>query len=309
MPLVQNIYRDKLLSNVSVKYTNKNFIADQVAPVIEVENKSGYFFTYSKENLRKPANTKRTGFSATAIVDHDLTQTAYGPLTERRLKQGITTDEFLMYSDPLDPRTDAAENVTEKMLLEREVDLAADMSNTAIVTNYQTLATTGQFSDYVTGISPMVTIQGKISEMKRLGLLTPNVGVMGQQVWDQLKNHPLIIDRIKYTSSASAQLETFAALVGLERIILGDAVQNTAAEGLTDVNAFIWGKHFWLMHVAARPGIKQVSAFYHLQLKGARFVDRWVDNDPPVEWVRVNDYYDRKLVSADAIYGLFNAVA
>lgn len=308
MALIQNIYRDKLLSNVSVKYTNTNFIADKVAPVIEVENKTGYYFVYNKENLRKPLSTKRTGYASTNIVDHDLTQVPYGPLTERRLKQGITTDEFMMYSDPLDPRTDAAENVTEKMLLEREIDLVADMSNTSIVTNYSTLSGTGQWSDYVNS-DPLVAIQTYVSNMKKIGLLMPNTGVLGQQVWDQLKNHPKVVDRLKYTSSDSVALDTFARLVGLSQIFLGDSVVNTGLEGLSDSNSFIWGKHFWLMQVASQPGIKKVSAFYHLQLKGARFVDRWVENDPPIEWVRVNDYYDRKLMAPEAVYGIFNAVA
>lgn len=308
MPLVQNIYRDKLLTNVSVKYTNTNFIADKVAPVLEVEQKTGYYFVYDKNNLRKPLSTKRTGYASTNIVDHDLTQTPYGPLTERRLKQGITTDEFAMYQSPLDPRTDAAENVTEKMLLEREIDLVTDMTNTGIVTNNTTLSGTGQWSDYVNS-DPLVAIQSYISTMKRTGLVMPNTGVFGQQVWDQLKNHPKVIDRLKYTSSDANSLDIFARLVGLNNIILGDSVVNGAAEGLADSLNFIWGKHMWLMYVAPQPGIKKLSAFYHLTLKGARYVDRWIDNDPPIEWVRVNDYYDRKLMAAEAVYGIFNAVA
>lgn len=308
MALPNNIYRDQLLTNVSVKYTNSHFIADQIAPTLDVPKRSGYYFQYNKENLRAPVNDRRTGYSATNIVDHDLIQVPYGPLSERGLKEGITPDEFLMYTDPLDPRTDAAENVTEKMLLRREIDLFTDMTNTSIVTQFATLSGTSQWSDY-TNSDPLVAIQSYISIMKRVGVVTPNTLVLGQQVWDQLKNHPKVINRLVYTTSDATDPQRFGSLVGIPNVVIGDSVQNSAVEGQTDSLAYIWGKHAWLMYVAPQPGIKKLSAFYHLQLTGGRNVYRWVDNDPPIEWVAVRDYYDRKLIAAEAVYFIQNAVA
>lgn len=309
MPLVQNVYRDQLLTNVSVKYTNPHFVADLIAPTLEVPKRSGYFFQYNKENLRAPTNDRRTGFAATNIVEHDLTQVPYGPLSERGLKEGITPDDLLMFSDPLDPRTDAAENVTEKMLLRREIDLFTDMSNTSIVTQNATLSGTGQWSDYVNS-DPLVAIQGYISTMKKVSAgIIPNTLALSQPTWDQLKNHPKVIARLVYTTSDATDPSRFGALVGIPNVIIADSVQNTASEGLTDSLAYIWGKHAWLMYVAPTPGIKKLSAFYHLALKGARGVYRWMDNDPPIEWVAVRDYYDRKLMAAEAVYFIQNAVA
>jgi hypothetical protein len=282
---------------------------------LEVDQRTGYYFVYDKSNLRRPPSTKRTGYATTNIVEHNMTQTAYGPLTERKLKEGVTLDEY-GHAQDFDPEIDATENVTEQMLMERELDLAADMVNTGIVVNNVTLSGTGQWSDY-TNSDPLVAIQARISIMKLLGLLTPNTFVAGQQVWDQLKNHPKVIDRLKYTSSESVAMQTFARLIGVERFIVGDAGVNGGYEGLSDSMSYIWGKNAWLMYISPRPGKKQVSAFYHLTLSGKgasrdnlyKGVDKWSDNDPPITWVRVNDYYDRKLVAAEAVYGIFAAVA
>lgn len=316
MPLIQNVYRDKLLTNVSVKYTNSNFIANQVAPVLEVDLRTGFYFVYDKSNLRRPPSTKRTGLSKTNVVEHNLTQAPYGPLTERKLKEAVTQDDYTQSDQAIDPESDAVENITENMLMERELDLVADLTNTSIVTQYTTLSGTSQWSDY-TNSDPLVALQGRISAMKLAGLITPNVFVMGQQVWDQLKNHPKVVDRIKYTSSDSVAMETIARLIGVQACWVGDAGVNVGYEGLADSMSFIWGKHAWLMYVAPKPGLKRLSAFYHLTLssKGAKNsnvykgVDKWYENDPPITWCRVNDYYDRKLVATEAVYGIFNAVA
>lgn len=312
MPTVANLYRDPLLTNVSVKYTNSAFIADVVAPVIEVPTRTGYYGVYNKDNLRAPANDRRTGLAESPIVEYELTQTSYGPLTERSLKQFVTQDEIdhaRASGGIFDPLQDAAENVTEKLLLRRELDLAADMANSSIVTQNTTLSGTGQWSDYTTPSDPLVAIQSYISIMQKAGAIVPNTLVMGQQVWDQLKNHPKVIDRLKYTTSSANAPDIFARLVGLERCIVGTSIYNSAAEGITDSLGYIWGKHAWLMYINPNPGVKRVSAFYHLTLQGRRGIDRWRDNDPPVQWVRVQDYYDRKLIAAEAVYGIFNAVA
>lgn len=310
MPQVSRLYKDKALTQVSIKYTNgeNNFYAMELAPALEVDQKTGIYYQYDRSNLKKPASTKTTGRAASPETEFNLTEVAYGPLTRRRLKQFIEEDEFIHANAPLNPEIDATENVTEQVYLEREIDLAADMVNVAIVTQNVTLSGTGQWSDY-TNSKPIVAVKGYITAMKLAGLIAPNVMAMGQQVWDQLSEHPTIVDRIKFTSSATAAYDIVARLFTIERLIVMDTVYDTAAEGLTSSNNFVWGKHAWLMKIAKNPGLKTVSAIYHLVLKGARRIDKWKTVDPDGMYIRVSDYYDRKLMAAEGIYGIFNAVA
>jgi hypothetical protein len=303
-----DVYVDQVLTSVSVAYANKSFIADQVFPVINVKNKTGVYFKYDKANLQIPANTKRTGTSTTAQVDFNLTKVAYGPLTERALKTPIEKDVQEMAVDPLAPRVKATNLVTEKIMLEKERDLVTMLTDTSQVTQNVTLSGTSQWSDYVNS-DPVPMIQSWKDSIQLNGLVTPNTLVLGYQVWSKLMNHPKLISRIQYVSKQSVSLDDFANLIGVERVLIGNAVQNTAAEGAADSLGFLWGKNAFLMYVAPTPSIDTVTAGYHLTLENGRYIDGWYDQDRKADYVRFNDYYDRKIVATEAIYAGLAVIA
>ena len=66
----------------------------------------------------------------------------------------------------------------------------------------------------------------------------PNVIVMGAAVWAKLKQHPKIIDRIKYTGRDAATPDLIAQLFGVRQVLIGDALYENDAGTLADV----WGK-------------------------------------------------------------------
>jgi hypothetical protein len=128
-----DVYVDQVLTSVSVAYNNKNFIADQVFPLVPVKQKTGVYFKFDKSNLQIPVDTKRTGTALTAQVDYNLTKVSYGPLTERALKTPIEKDVAEMAVDPLQPRVKATNLVTEKIMLEKERDLVTMFRYVSVV--------------------------------------------------------------------------------------------------------------------------------------------------------------------------------
>lgn len=307
MPGIANTYQDKALTNVSVKYTNDEFVADRVFPVVEVDKKTGIYYEYDKSNLRKE-DSRRVGSAKTAEADREMVKRNYGPLEEHALKTGVTKDELDNYDSPLNPFIDATEHVTEKLMVEKEVDLATDLADTGIVTNNTTLSGTSQWSDYANS-DPFGVIETGMANIRKNGIKRPNTIVMGQPVWDKIKHHPELLDRVKWSNRGVLTEEVFASLIGVQNVIVAPAVYNTADEGQTDSLDYIWGKHMWLMYVTPNPGLKTISAGYHLTLKNGRYIDRWSSEDRKTEYVRANDYYERKIIAAPAIYLIKNAVA
>lgn len=307
MPAIQNTYVDKALTNVSVKYTNDSFIADVIFPVVEVDKKTGVYYKYDKSNLKK-VNSRRIGKAKTPEVDRGMTKTSYGPLEEHTLKTDITKDEFDNYDSPLDPRIDATEQVSELLAVEKEQDLATDLADTAIVTQNTTLSGTSQWSDYANS-DPFSNIETAKDTIRKNGIKEPNTLVLSQTVFNKLKHHPDLLDRVKWSNRGVLTTEILASLFDVERVIIGKAVYDTAAEGQTNSLDYIWGKHAWLMYSTLKPGLRTLSAGYHLTLKNGRYIDRWNDEDPKVEWVRATDYYERKIIATEAIYLIKNAVA
>lgn len=310
MPSLNQVYRAPLLTDAMVRYSNSNFIAEQVFPVLPVTKEQDYIFVFDKENLRAPKNSQRGLYDRAERVDYGLSQVAMPPLVERALEQPVAWKVKNQAQDPLQPELAATSNLTEKIAIEKEVALAAYLASGSNVTQNTTLSGTSQWSDY-TNSSPLIAIQNGADIILQNSMHAPNVAVMGRQVFTQLRNHPVVTDRVKFTARATQQemANALADLFDVDKVLIGTASQNTAVEGQTDSISYIWGKHFWLMYVAPTPAINTVSAGYHLILPEERYVDTWAEQWIKSDVIRVNDYYTRYTMAVECMYAFYNAVA
>lgn len=307
-------YVDQALTSISQKWTNDDdsFIAEKIFPVVTVDNETGIYWEYGKENLKKPVNTLRTGRSKTPEAGYSRTQKQYGPLQEHDLKDFILWKERKQAQNPLDVEGDLVAFLNEQMAIEREVALATILQDTAIITRNVNLATTPtlQWNDYGNS-NPFADITTGITAMKKFGLKAPNTIFMGWEVWAQLMHHPDLLERVKYNSLGVLTQEMLGKMFadnGIKNVYVGQSVYDSAGEGLTATNGFAWGKHFWLSYVGA-PSLRAVNGGFTLVLKDGRYVDRWEEKDEKADYIRTNDFYEQKLVGADVFYLIKNAVA
>jgi hypothetical protein len=101
--------------------------------------------------------------------------------------------------------------------------------------------------------------------------MLPNTFLMSWPVYQALRKHPLVVDRIKYTNPAFAGTITpqlLAQAFAVDRVIISRAVYNSAAEGLTASMAFVAGKHALLCYSAPAPGLMIPSAGYTFGWQG-----------------------------------------
>jgi hypothetical protein len=307
-PTLYDIRFDPILSNVSVAYKNESYVAEQVLPIVMVAGTTGKYFVYDTAKFRKEHSLRGMGASARE-VDYGLSQSTAFVIKEHALKE-LVPDELVEQSPtPLTPELDATENVTEKLLVEKEYDLAVYMSAVANLTNYVELSTTAtdQWSDYAHS-DPCDDIRVGKAAMHAKIFIEPNVLLLSKQVYDKLIDHPDIVDRIKYSALGVATTDLLARIFDVPRVIIGAAGYESAGEGETSSLSYIWGKHAWLLYITPRPAVKSLSFGYHFQNK-TREVDKWYDNDRKGTFVRVTDSYTREIVSVNCAYLLRNAVA
>lgn len=303
-----DVYVDVQLTDVSVKYTNDEYIADVLFPIVNVKKKSGIYYTYDKSNLKR-VDSKRTSGSRANRVEYGLVKTAYGPLVEHSLEEGVDWETIELAVDPLDPKIDAVNNISERLLIEKEYNLSSYLSTSGNLGASVTLSGTDQFSDLLNS-DPFTKITTGRLTIQKTALKKANTIVMGMEVWAVLQNHPDLIERVKYTNKKGLEPDDLKILFpGIETVIVGNAMENTAKEGQTAVLAPIWGKHLWIAYVTKTPGIRQVSLGYTLTLEGFRYTDAWTEQAVKQDFVRVNDFYEQKIVAKEAIYGILNAVA
>ena len=121
MPLTSQVHVDAALTNVSTAYIQEpsHFVADKVFPIVRVQKKSDEYFIYNKNDyFRDEAQVLAAGTKA-ASGDYDLTTGTYSTKTYAFAKD-ITNEERENSDAALDPDIDAAEFVTQKVLIKRE---------------------------------------------------------------------------------------------------------------------------------------------------------------------------------------------
>lgn len=232
---------DPVLSSIAQGYQNGDLVAQNLFPQVSVPLRGGNIITFGKEDFmlygsaRAPGtNTRRVQFGysggAYALTDYSLEgQVPIEVLQEGNAGPGI--DHAAM----------AVRKVSNIMALRLEKQ-AADIACTAgsyAAANKTTLSSTAQWSDYTGTSQPLQNIETAKEAIRASTGKRANTVVMGAAVFAKLRQHPVIVDRMKYTGRDIATTEIMAALMGVQRVVVGDAIySNDAGTAFTDV----WGK-------------------------------------------------------------------
>lgn len=305
MLTITDVRVDPVLSNVSKAYSNEMYIAEMLLPAFKVGTQRGKYYQYDKAKFRRNS-TKRAAGAKAKEVEYGLSTASYSA-EDHALKEKTPWEIIKQADSALDPERDAAENVTEQLMIDREVALATSMAATATLTQNTTLSGTSQWSDY-TNSDPIGDVRTGMQTVQQAIGRKPNTLVLGKQVYDQLIDHPSIVDRVKYSLGAAVTPELLARIFDVQRVIVGESIYNTATEGQSDSLSYIWGKHAWLLFVADSPRLRQITFGYTFRWED-RKVKKWDDEDAEARYVRVNENYVQKFVATEAAYLIKNAVA
>ena len=241
MPQVIDYQVDATLTQMSVAYANGELIGTKLMPRVEVGGRVGFFYTFDKSRFTIN-DSRRTGTSRANRIASGMTKTAFGPLAEHALEEAIEYEVRATYPSPHDARVDATEDVTEALDLGLESEIAAKLTSGSVITQNVTLSGTDQFSDYANS-DPFGVFQTGIDTIKAASGVTPNVLELGYQVWSKLRHHPDLLGRMSVASARVLTTQMLADLIGVEEVVIGDAVYNTADEGQAAVMGYVWGKH------------------------------------------------------------------
>ena len=274
-PSINSVHVDAILTNISVAYLQNqdNFIADKVFPVIPVDKKSDKFFTYTKNDWFRDEAQRRAGGTESAGGGYGLSTDSYSADVFAFHKD--VDDQTLYNADaPLNPLREATEFVTRRLALRKEIQWNTDFFAGSIWGNdYDGVAGTPstnevkQWSDYAAS-DPIDDIEDAKAGILSTTGMEANTLVLGYDVFRTLKNHPDIVDRIKYTSSQTVTADMLAAMFDIPRVIISKAVKATNNEGATAAYSFTSGKKALLCHVAPTPGLLTPSAGYSFSWTG-----------------------------------------
>jgi len=274
-PSINSVHIDAILTNISVAYMQKaeNYIADKVFPVVPVDKKSNKFFTYTKNDWFRDEAQRRADATESAGSGYSLNTDTYSAEVFAFHKD--VGDQTIANSDaPLSPLREAAEFVTNRMLLRKEIQFVSDFIKTGVwgtdLTGVSGTPSTNEFKQWSNfdNSDPLEDMElAKETILSTTGF-EANTLVLGYQVFRKLKNHPDLVDRIKYTSSNVITEDMIARMFGVDRVLVAKSVKATNNEGATGAYSFNVGKSALLCHVAPNPGLLTPSAGYTFAWNG-----------------------------------------
>ena len=233
-PTQSDLHVNQPLTNVSVGYVLKSdaFISTKVFPIVNVNKQSDLYWRYSKSDWRRTDVKRRAPSTETPGVGWNVSTDTYFAHVYGVHKD--IDDQLRANADSnfkLD--ADATTFVTNQLLLKRDLDWAATYFRTGVwgqdFTGVGATPGTDEFLQWQLATSdPITQMAGMQIDFVRDTGFKANTLVIGANVLKALKNHPGIIDRIKYTQKGIVSTDLIATLFDVDRILVSYA---TVASG------------------------------------------------------------------------------
>lgn len=295
---------DPVLTELARGYTNSDLVASFLFPDVTVKKEGGKIPQFNKEAF-KIYNTERAIRAKSNRINPSVHSSIDYVLTEHDLEYPVDYREET--EDALNLKMHATHVVTDGIALRKEkmaADDAQDLSNYGSSSKV-TLAGSDQWDDPTS--DPIAVIEDAKHSVRSLIAKFPNIAVLGASSYKSLKQHPKLLDKIKYTEHAILTPQLLASLLDFEKIVVGSAVYEDDDGNLVD----IWSDNMILAYVPNSSGKRsyyEPSYGYSLVKEGSPFVDSY-DEGKKLTLIRNTSIFTSKIVGKDAGYLINDCVS
>ena len=280
-PTQSDLHVNVPLTNVSVAYVQKaeNYIADKIFPRVPVAHQSNMYYRYSKSDWRRTDVQRRAPGTESVGIGWNVDTDSYFCHVYAVHKD--IDDQVRANADStfkLD--ADATAFVTNQLLLKRDLDWAAAFFKEGVWANDKELVTTGTDAsmlrwDLSTSDPIKFFADLQIEQIKETGFKL-NTAVLGANVMAAIKNHPAIIDRIKYTQKGIVTEDLLSTLFGVDKLYTsyatvasGPSIPDARAQDTAATNGFVCDPNgVLLVHTTNSPSLMTPTAGYTFTWNG-----------------------------------------
>ena len=236
-PTQADLHINVPLTNVSIAYMQSadSYIADKIFPRLPVDKQSNLYYRYSKSDWRRSDVERRAPGTESAGTGWNHTTDQY--FAHVYAVHHDIDDQVRANADSnwnLD--RDATEFVTNQHLLKRDIDFVNSYMKTGVwatekagVSSAPNNTTTFLQWDQASS-DPIGDVARWIIDFRLLTGFAPNICVMGPYVMAALKQHPDIIDRIKYTQKGIVSEDLIATLFDVDELFVTYATKSTGPQ-------------------------------------------------------------------------------
>ena len=267
-----------VLSNMGLAYfqDDRNFAARQMFPLCPVQLSTSYYYKFGKGDLMRDNVQPKPQYGKVnpAVFSHD---TDLYHCTVDQVIVGIDEIESLNYQRQrapwfADPRRAKVRFVAEQMKIHLDRLFAEKFFVSGAWSNEWTgVASTPSANQFVKfsdeNSDPVTLIDQLCDEMEQSTGRRPNRLGLGAETFTALKNHPAILERVKYSGGtanpATVNEHVLEIVFGIDRVVRMSAVYNAAGYGQADDIQYICDSDAALLCYATdTPAIDAPSAGY-----------------------------------------------
>lgn len=316
-PTQSDLHVNRPLSDISVMavYEETEFIADKVFKNIPVDKATDSYFVYDAGDFNRDSMQVRADGAESAGDGWDVSTDTYS-CDVFALHHDVSDRRRANTDAPLNEDADATRYLTHKALLKREKDFVTNFFTAGIWTGAVDTAS-GSLSgtsfvpttkfDNSSG-TPIKCFKEQLVANKGLTGFRMNTLVMGEEVWNAIQDSADFLARITGGSTnqnpAIVSLQQLAAILGIDNVYVAGAVQNTATEGQTASNSFLFGESALLCYVPKTAGVRTPSAGYTFAWKqygagaASNRIKKFRMEQNASDRIEIEMAYDMKVINA-----------
>jgi hypothetical protein len=265
------VHRDETLTNMSIQYSNNEYIGTRLMPVSTVNSLSAQYPVFNRRDRMAYPDDALGPRTSPNELSQNLTW-KHVSLAPYGYKEHLDALTLAVQTEPLIGMVDVIAHLNDAIAFREELRIAAIVTSTASYAagNYTTLSGGEEFSD--PAVDVVRVIQGYKRNLARGSGVSRVVLATTENVITELSNHPKVKAQ---NDDKQADDATLARLFRVDEIIVAQAEKDTANEGQAENLQPIWPDFLALLRVADN-NVRNAS-FGRTFRFGEKDTDQWFD--------------------------------
>lgn len=253
-----SVHVDSALTDFATAYENRFMVADVLSPIVKVDKRSDVFH---KRTRRDTSHVVKDLIGPKSRANETTYETTTGSYTvqDRGLMDYVDYAMIDNADAALSPEEETVNDLMTKLMLAREVRIAAQYCSTSSYASGNYAAATAVWSNESTG-KPILDINTGLAALPPGGPGSRLVAWAALEVWNALRSHPSILG-LKGLKEGMLSKQEFATYFGVDEMVVTDAQKDTNNRGQDPSYSRIWtATQFGLARVPVAPS-RRTSAF------------------------------------------------
>lgn len=231
------------------------FIASQVLPVFPTEVKDSNFAAITRESIASTPDVKRSPKGNYARIEFETEDKSF-TCDEYGLESRLPDQHRNLYKSDFDAELATVQGIGNILLLRQEIRVKDALFNTSTFTGASLYTDVSGAPWDAVGSDAIGHVKAASKVVLKNCGLKPNALILGFDTFENLKLNTAIKAAIQYTKELTDEqlARMIGPVLGVNRIIVGEAVYNSAKQGQAMSGAFVWPDDYALLAVLPTDG-------------------------------------------------------